>query len=231
MELDAITGIALSDRPEDFKSRKKFIMDFYSQWIVENPERHIFNKSLNSFIEVRYLSMNETSGHASLSDKSTLAVTFLTEILENAIRISEKSGRSGFPVGSILAKDGEILATGTSNGKELNDPTSHAETAAIRKLCSELGTRDLSGITLYSSMEPCLMCYGASYWAHIDRIVYAIRKSKLDRMHFENPIDLIELNETTNRKMEIVHLKELEDRALKVVSDWEEAIVTRDSVG
>jgi len=85
MELDK-SGIALGSTPEDFKSRKKFIMDFYSQWIIENPARHIFNKSLNSFIEVRYLSMNETSGHASLSYKSTLAVTFLTEVLENAIR-------------------------------------------------------------------------------------------------------------------------------------------------
>ena len=79
-------GIVLGNTPEDFKSRKKFIMDFYAQWITENPERHIFNKSLNSFIEVRYLSMNETSGHASLSYKSTLAVTFLTEVLENAVR-------------------------------------------------------------------------------------------------------------------------------------------------
>jgi len=85
MELDK-SGIALGSTPEDFKSRKKFIMDFYSQWIIENPARHIFNKSLNSFIEVRYLSMNETSGHASLSYKSTLAVTFLTEVLENAVR-------------------------------------------------------------------------------------------------------------------------------------------------
>ena len=75
MEVD-INRIVLGNTPEDFKNRKKFIMDFYSQWIIENPTRHIFNKSLNSFIEVRYLSMNETSGHASLSYKSTLAVTF-----------------------------------------------------------------------------------------------------------------------------------------------------------
>ena len=85
MELDK-NGIALGSTPEDFKNRKKFIMDYYSQWIIENPARRIFNKSLNSFIEVRYLSMNETSGHASLSYKSTLAVTFLSEVLENAIR-------------------------------------------------------------------------------------------------------------------------------------------------
>jgi hypothetical protein len=84
MELEN-KNIALGSTPADFRDRKKFIMDFYAQWIVENPERHIFNKFLNSFIEVRYLSMNETSGHASLSHKSTLAVTYLTEILENAI--------------------------------------------------------------------------------------------------------------------------------------------------
>jgi metal-responsive CopG/Arc/MetJ family transcriptional regulator len=85
MEFDK-KGIALGSTAEDYKSRKKFIADFYAQWIVENPAKHIYNKSLNGFIEVRYLSMNETSGHASLSYKSTLAVTYLTEILENAIR-------------------------------------------------------------------------------------------------------------------------------------------------
>jgi len=68
---------------EDYKARKKFIVNFYAGWIAENTAKHIFNQSLNSFIEVKFLSINETAGKAAYSYKSTLAVTFLTEILEN----------------------------------------------------------------------------------------------------------------------------------------------------
>jgi hypothetical protein len=79
----------LSDLPKDDsteakKVRKDFIVTFYSQWIALNPTKQIFNKSLNDFINVRFLSMQETTGHASHTYKSTIAVTFLTEVLENA---------------------------------------------------------------------------------------------------------------------------------------------------
>ena len=76
----------------DYLARKKFIIDFYANWIVANTTKHIYNKSLNSFIEVKYLSINETSGKAAYSYKSTLAVTFLTEILENAMAEKDKHG-------------------------------------------------------------------------------------------------------------------------------------------
>jgi len=77
-------GIALGNTPEDLKSRKKFITDFYVQWIISNPTKHIYNKSLKNFIEVKFLSMQETASKAAIRYNSTLAVTFLTEILENA---------------------------------------------------------------------------------------------------------------------------------------------------
>jgi len=66
------------------KERKEFIITFYSQGIAENTTKQIFNKSLNDFINVRFLSIQETAGHASHTYKSTIAVTYLTEILESA---------------------------------------------------------------------------------------------------------------------------------------------------
>jgi len=79
----------LLDLPKDNnteakKSRKEFIIAFYSQWIAVNPTKQVFNKSLNDFINVRFLSIQETAGHASHTYKSTVAVTYLTEILEEA---------------------------------------------------------------------------------------------------------------------------------------------------
>jgi len=84
MDLDN-RGIALGNSPEDLKKRKRFITDFYVKWITANPTKHIYNKSLNNFIEIRFLSMQETASKAAIRYKSTLAVTYLTEILENAV--------------------------------------------------------------------------------------------------------------------------------------------------
>ena len=83
----------LLDLPKDNsteakKERKEFIITFYSQWIAENTTKQIFNKSLNDFINVRFLSIQETAGHASHTYKSTIAVTYLTEILKNAKHIT-----------------------------------------------------------------------------------------------------------------------------------------------
>jgi len=68
----------------DIEQREKIIKDFYASWNAINPTKHIFNVALNDFIHVRFLSMQETAEHASFTFKSTLAVTYLTEILEKA---------------------------------------------------------------------------------------------------------------------------------------------------
>ena len=95
MEL-APNDIASGNTKEDYLMRKKIISDFYVNWIIANTTKHIFNKSLNSFIEVKYLSINETAGKAAYNYKSILAVTFLTEILENAKVQKDKKGNPMF---------------------------------------------------------------------------------------------------------------------------------------
>jgi hypothetical protein len=91
MEFDN-KGIAMGNTKEDKKQRKQFIIDFYGTWIIANPAKHIYNKSLEAFIEVRFLTVEETAGHASLNYKSTVAITFLSEIMENAIAKKDKKG-------------------------------------------------------------------------------------------------------------------------------------------
>ena len=88
MELDK-NGIATGGTPEELKQRKKFITDFYAKWVISNPAKQIYNKSLKNFIEVRFLSIQETASKAAIRSKSTLAVTFLTEILENAVTVGK----------------------------------------------------------------------------------------------------------------------------------------------
>ena len=74
---------------EDIKARKQIIKDFYANWISEHPDKMIWNKSLKAFIHVKYLSINETAGHAALSYESTEAVFQLTYILANAIKCEQ----------------------------------------------------------------------------------------------------------------------------------------------
>ena len=79
---------------EEMLIRKKFIKDFYAIWNATNPTKSVYNIDLQDFINVRFLSIQETSLIAALSYKSTLAVIHLTEILEKAIiekRVNPKS--------------------------------------------------------------------------------------------------------------------------------------------
>ena len=91
MKLDK-KGIATGETTEDKKQRKQFIIEFYGKWIAKNPEKRLYNKSLGAFIEVRFLSIEETAGHASVSYKSTLSVTFLSEVIKNAVVQKDKKG-------------------------------------------------------------------------------------------------------------------------------------------
>jgi len=90
--MNEIYPFPIGKEKEDYQARKKFINNFYINWISANTTKRIFNHSLNSFIEVKHLSINETAGKAAYNYKSTLAVTFLTEILENAIAKKDKNG-------------------------------------------------------------------------------------------------------------------------------------------
>jgi len=78
--------IPSGETKEDKKQRKQFIKNFYRLWATINPSKKVFNNSLNDFINVRFISVDETAGQASHRYISTLAIMFLTEILENAVQ-------------------------------------------------------------------------------------------------------------------------------------------------
>lgn len=96
------------------------------------------------------------------------------ELMQRAIELSINSVRNGGgPFGAVIAREGEIIAEGSNGVTIYNDPTAHAEVTAIRKACEKLGTFNLTGCEIYTSCEPCPMCLGAIYWAHLDKIYYA----------------------------------------------------------
>ena len=95
---------------------------------------------------------------------------FLREAIKLAV--SSASGVGG-PFGAVVAIDGRVVAQGSNRVTAENDPTLHAEIVAIRAACRKVGSFLLGGAVLYSSCEPCPMCFGAAYWARVDRIVHA----------------------------------------------------------
>jgi tRNA(Arg) A34 adenosine deaminase TadA len=144
--------------------------------------------------------------------------------LKLAIEQARKSVEiGGFPAGAILVKDGKIISVGISIGFSLHDPTSHAETAVIREACKKLETIDLTGATLYESVECCVMCFSVAYWSGISKIVYAVRKTPemVSKGYYEGKTNNETLNNENSRQMEMVFASEYGVESLRVIIDWE----------
>jgi len=82
------------------------------------------------------------------------------------------------PVGAVLVKNGEVIATGFNQPIGSHDPTHHAEIAALRAGADALGNYRLPGCTLYVTLEPCVMCAGAMMHARLSRVVFGASDPK-----------------------------------------------------
>lgn len=90
-----------------------------------------------------------------------------------ALVAAEQAAQNGeVPVGAVVVKDGQVLATARNRVLETGDPTAHAEILALRVAADRLGNYRLTGCDLYATVEPCLMCAGAIVHARIRRLVY-----------------------------------------------------------
>ena len=143
------------------------------------------------------------------------------ELMRRAIAVSENSVRNGGgPFGAVIAsKDGEIIAEASNSVTIDHDPTAHAEVNCIRKATAKLGTFDLAGYDIYTSCEPCPMCLGAIYWAHLDKIYYANDRKDAAAIGFDGDFIYQELelkNEDRHKKMELL----LPEEAKKAFEMW-----------
>ena len=106
--------------------------------------------------------------------------------MRRAVREARKNiaRRDGGPFGACIVRNGEVVAA-ARNTVLISDATSHAEVNAIRLASKKLGTFDLSGCEIYSTTEPCPMCFGAIHWARIGRVYYgtAIRDAARAGFH------------------------------------------------
>lgn len=140
--------------------------------------------------------------------------------MRQAITLAIENVRNnGGPFGAVITRNGQIIATGVNRVTADSDPTAHAEVNAIREACKKLGTFNLSGCELYTSCEPCPMCLGAAYWAHIDKIYYGCNKQDAAQAGFDDSFIYEEMSlkpENRQKSME----KLLPKEAQAAFNEW-----------
>lgn len=100
---------------------------------------------------------------------------FMNEALKEAQKALENDE---VPVGCVIVCENEIIARAHNLTERLNDVTAHAEMQAFTSATDFLGGKYLNECSLYVTLEPCIMCAGASYWAQLKRIVYGAKDVK-----------------------------------------------------
>jgi len=117
------------------------------------------------------------------------------EFMRRAIALSAESVKNGGgPFGAVIVRNGEIVSEASNSVTADNDPTAHAEVNAIRRAAAKLGTFNLDGCEIYTSCEPCPMCLGAIYWAHLSHIYYCNTRKDAADIGFDDDFIYREFN-------------------------------------
>ncbi len=125
----------------------------------------------------------------------------------------------GGPFGCVIVKDGKIIGRGNNKVTSHNDPTAHAEVMAIRDACKNLNTFQLEGCTIYTSCEPCPMCFGAIYWARPDKVYYGCSQKDAADIAFDDEFIYKEI-ELPYEKRSIPFKQVARDIALEPFQKW-----------
>lgn len=114
-----------------------------------------------------------------------------------AIEEAKKSVQSGgAPIGAVMVKDGQVIASGQSLVWPKKDPSAHGETECMKAACQKLQSLDLSGCTLYSTLESCSMCLGCAGWTGLSEIVFGAYKEDTP----DNPYELADYHAEEHAK-------------------------------
>lgn len=143
------------------------------------------------------------------------------DFMREAIKLSLENMQTNvwWPFGAVIVKDNKIIGKGRNQVTSSNDPTAHGEVVAIRDACKKLWTFDLQECEIYTSCEPCPMCYGAISRARLKKIYYANTERDaadigLDDSAFQEDIK----KEFTQRNIPVQQV--LHDEALAVFKAW-----------
>jgi len=106
----------------------------------------------------------------------------------------EADRRNEVPIGAILVQDGQLLGRGHNCPISQNDPTAHAEVQALRSAGEWMRNYRMPGATLYVTLEPCLMCFGALTQARVSRVIFGAHDPKVSVHQWHDLIAQANLN-------------------------------------
>lgn len=144
------------------------------------------------------------------------------KFMQRAIELAREGMEAGAggPFGSVVVRDGEIIAEGYNGVTSNNDPTAHAEVTAIREACQKLGTFQLEDCEIYTSCEPCPMCLGAIYWARPKAVYYACSREDAAAIDFDDQLIYDEIDAgIENRQIPFKQIQR--EEALGVFDAWQ----------
>ncbi|PKM69960.1 MAG: nucleoside deaminase [Firmicutes bacterium HGW-Firmicutes-19] len=112
----------------------------------------------------------------------------MDEFMKIAIIEAQKGiqNRDGGPFGAVIVKDGVVIAKGHNRVISTHDPTAHAEVVVIREASALLKRFDLSDCELYTTCEPCPMCYSAAHWAKIKKLTFGATRQDAADIGFDD---------------------------------------------
>lgn len=145
------------------------------------------------------------------------------KFMRRAIAVAQKGMDTGAggPFGAVVVKDDEVIAEGCNKVTSENDPTAHAEITAIRKACEKLNSFQLDDCILYTSCEPCPMCFGAIYWARPKKVFYGCTKEDAAAIDFDDQFVYDELDKSHDDQS-IKFIKIMQDEAQEVFKKWDD---------
>ena len=127
---------------------------------------------------------------------------------------------AGGPFGACIVRGGKVLAVSHNTVLKENDPTCHAEINAIRLASRQLGIYDLSGAAIYSTTEPCPMCFAAIHWARLSQLVYGTNIADVAALGFNELTIGNELMKTAGNSTVIIHAHFLVTECRELLQHW-----------
>jgi len=129
-------------------------------------------------------------------------------------------GKGEMPFGACIVRKEQVLSVSHNSAKANIDTTAHAEVQAIREASRQLRTLELAGCVIYSTCEPCPMCFTACLWAKIGRIVYACRIEDAEKAGIRQiPISSSRMKQLGESSVQLVG-DALREESLKLFEAW-----------
>jgi guanine deaminase len=125
----------------------------------------------------------------------------------------------GGPFGAVIVKDGGIISTAHNEVLSSKDPTAHAEMLAIRRASQQLGNFDLSDCEIFTTSQPCPMCFAAICWARIKRIHYGTTTEEVASAGFDDShiYSIIKGEQTAEVELSIIQ----REACLELLQEWD----------